>query len=270
VVAVSGKERADPARRARITWLGHSTVLVELDGTRLLTDPVLRDRVTHLRRTKPADAGMLYALDGVLVFHLHYDHLDYPSLERLGRSVPVVVPRGAGRLLRRRRFEQVVEVETGEEVRLGDLVVRATHADHEGGRGFLGTEVAALGYLIRGSHQIYFAGDTDLFEGMATLAPRLDLVLLPIWGWGPSLGPGHLDPRRAAEALRLLQPLLAVPIHWGTYAPLGFGRLQTAMLTDPVTEFRRHAAELAPEVEVRVLDLGGTLHLDAITGGYPS
>jgi L-ascorbate metabolism protein UlaG (beta-lactamase superfamily) len=270
VVAVSGKERADPARRARITWLGHSTVLVELDGTRLLTDPVLRDRVAHLRRTKPADSGMLYALDGVLVSHLHYDHLDYPSLERLGRSVPVVVPRGAGRLLRRRRFEQVVEVETGEEVRLGDLVVRATHADHEGGRGFLGTEVAALGYLIRGSHQIYFAGDTDLFEGMATLAPRLDLVLLPIWGWGPSLGPGHLDPRRAAEALRLLQPLLAVPIHWGTYAPLGFGRLQTAMLTDPVTEFRRHAAELAPEVEVRVLDLGGTLHLDAIAGGYPS
>jgi L-ascorbate metabolism protein UlaG (beta-lactamase superfamily) len=270
VVAVSGKERADPARRARITWLGHSTVLVELDGTRLLTDPVLRDRVTHLRRTKPADAGMLYALDGVLVSHLHYDHLDYPSLERLGRSVPVVVPRGAGRLLRRRRFEQVVEVETGEEVRLGDLVVRATHADHEGGRGFLGTEVAALGYLIRGSHQIYFAGDTDLFEGMATLAPRLDLVLLPIWGWGPSLGPGHLDPRRAAEALRLLQPLLAVPIHWGTYAPLGFGRLQTAMLTEPVTEFRRHAAELAPEVEVRVLNLGGTLHLDAIAGGYPS
>jgi L-ascorbate metabolism protein UlaG (beta-lactamase superfamily) len=270
VVAVSGKERADPARRARITWLGHSTVLVELDGTRLLTDPVLRDRVAHLRRTKPADAGMLYALDGILVSHLHYDHLDYPSLERLGRSVPVVVPRGAGRLLRRRRFEQVVEVETGEEVRLGDLVVRATHADHEGGRGFLGTEVAALGYLIRGSHQIYFAGDTDLFEGMATLAPRLDLVLLPIWGWGPSLGPGHLDPRRAAEALRLLQPLLAVPIHWGTYAPLGFGRLQTAMLTDPVTEFRRHAAELAPEVEVRVLDLGGTLHLDAIAGGYPS
>jgi L-ascorbate metabolism protein UlaG (beta-lactamase superfamily) len=264
------KESAGIARQARITWLGHSTVLVELDGTRLLTDPVLRDRVAHLRRTKPADAGMLFTLDGVLVSHLHYDHLDYPSLERLSRSVHVVVPRGAGRLLRRRRFEQVVEVEPGEEVWLGDLVVRATHADHEGGRGFLGTEVAALGYLIRGSHQIYFAGDTDLFEGMATLAPRLDLVLLPIWGWGPSLGPGHLDPRRAAEALRLLQPLLAVPIHWGTYAPLGFGRLQTAMLTDPVTEFRRHAAELAPEVEVRVLDLGGTLHLDAITGGYPS
>jgi L-ascorbate metabolism protein UlaG (beta-lactamase superfamily) len=264
------KESAGPERPARITWLGHSTVLVELDGTRVLTDPVLRDRVAHLRRTKPADAGMLYALDGILVSHLHYDHLDYPSLERLGRSVPVVVPRGAGRLLRRRRFEQVVEVETGEEVRIGGLVVRATHAEHEGGRGFLGTEVTALGYLIRGSQQIYFAGDTDLFEGMATLAPDLNIALVPIWGWGPSLGPGHLDPRRAAEALRLLRPRLAVPVHWGTYAPLGFGRLQTAMLTEPVTEFRRHAAELAPEVEVRVLNLGGTLHLDAIAGGYPS
>ena len=148
--------------------------------------------------------------------------------------------------------------------------MRATHADHEGGRGFLGTQVAALGYLIRGSHQIYFAGDTDLFERMATLAADLNIALVPIWGWGPSLGPGHLDPRRAAEALRLLRPRLAVPIHWGTYAPLGFGCLQIAMLTDPVTEFRRHAAELAPEVEVRVLDLGGTLHLDAIAGGYPS
>jgi L-ascorbate metabolism protein UlaG (beta-lactamase superfamily) len=267
VVAVSGKERVGPAHPARITWLGHSTVLVELDGTRVLTDPVLRDRVAHLRRTKPADAGILHALDGILISHLHYDHLDFPSLERLGRSVPVVVPRGAGGLLRRRHFEQVVEVETGQEIRLGDLVVRATPADHEGGRGFLGAEVAALGYLIRGSRQIYFAGDTDLFEGMATLAPDLDIALVPIWGWGPTLGPGHLDPRRAAEALRLLCPRLAVPIHWGTYAPLGFGRLQTALLADLVTEFRRHAAELAPEVEVRVLHLGGTLHLDAIPGG---
>ena len=252
------EEAADPAR---ITWLGHSTVLVELDGTRVLTDPVLRDRVAHLRRTKPADAGMLHSLDGILISHLHYDHLDFPSLERLGRSVPIVVPRGASGLLLRRGFEQVVEVETGEEVQLEDLVVRATRADHEGGRGLLGTEVAALGYLIRGSRQIYFAGDTDLFEGMATLAPGLDIALVPIWGWGPSLGPGHLDPRRAAEALRLLRPRLAVPIHWGTYYPLWPGSSRPAFLTSAIHEFRRYAEELAPSVELHVLPIGGSVEI---------
>jgi L-ascorbate metabolism protein UlaG (beta-lactamase superfamily) len=105
------KEPADPACPARITWLGHSTVLVELDGVRLLTDPMLCDRVTHLRRTTPADAGMLHALDGILVSHLHYDYLDLPSLELPGQSTPLVVPRGAATLLRRCRFERVIEVD---------------------------------------------------------------------------------------------------------------------------------------------------------------
>src|SRR5215218_6215168 len=143
MVGVSGKERADPARPARITWLGHSTVLVELEGTRVLTDPVLRNRVAHLRRTKPADAGMLYALDGILVSHLHYDHLDLPSLERLGRSVPVVVPRGAGGLLRRVASNRSSRSRLARRYGSEASFVRATHAEHEGGRGFLGTEVAA-------------------------------------------------------------------------------------------------------------------------------
>jgi L-ascorbate metabolism protein UlaG (beta-lactamase superfamily) len=204
---------------------------------------------------------MLHALDGILISHLHHDHLDLPSLKYLGRSIRVVVPRGAGKLLRRRRFERVVEVDTGEEVRIGGPVVRANHANHQGGRGFLGTEAAALGYLICGSRRIYFAGDTDLFEGMATLAPGLDIALVPIWGWGPSLGPGHLDPRRAAEALRLLRPRLAVPIHWGTYYPLQPGRSRPAFLTESVDEFRRYAAELAPSVELHVLPMGGSVEI---------
>jgi L-ascorbate metabolism protein UlaG (beta-lactamase superfamily) len=246
-------------------------VLLELDGVRLLTDPVLRNRVWHLRRQVPgADATKYADVDAVLVSHLHFDHLDLPSLKRLGRSVPLVVPRGGGSLLVRRGFRRVVEVEPGEEVRIGALTILATHAEHDGLRLPLlplGAKAPALGYVLRGSRRIYFAGDTDLFEGLVEIGRDLDVALLPIWGWGPSAGPGHLDPRRAAEALRLLRPLLAVPIHWGTYAPLGLGRVQSTLQSDPVKAFRREAAGIAPEVKVRVLGLGETLWLDTNIDG---
>jgi L-ascorbate metabolism protein UlaG (beta-lactamase superfamily) len=256
---------------AHLTWLGHSTVLIDLDGVRLLTDPVLRSRVAHLRRREQVDPAHYTNVDAVLVSHLHFDHLDPPSLERLGHGTQLVVPRGGGGLLRRRGFRRVVEVEAGEEIQIGALTVRSTYAKHNGTRlPFFGVSALTLGYTITGNCRIYFAGDTELFDGMAEIGRGLDVALVPIWGWGPTAGRGHLDPCRAAEALRLLRPLLAVPIHWGTYAPLGFGRLQTALLADPVTAFRRHAAELAPEVDVHVLDLGETLRLDAITCGDPS
>jgi L-ascorbate metabolism protein UlaG (beta-lactamase superfamily) len=230
----------------------------------LLTDPLLRNRVAHLRRWGRVDPAQYTNIDAVLVSHLHFDHLDLPSLERVGHRMPLLVPHGGGGLLKRRGFRRVVEVGAGEEIQIGALTVCPTHAEHNGSRLPFGAKASALGYIVTGSCRIYFAGDTDLFDGMTEIGRSLDVALVPIWGWGPSAGPGHLDPRRAAKALRLLQPLLVVPIHWGTYAPLGLGRLQTALLADPVREFRRHAAELTPEVKVHILDPGGTLQLDAI------
>jgi L-ascorbate metabolism protein UlaG (beta-lactamase superfamily) len=176
--------------------------------------------------------------------------------------VTVVLPRGAGALVSRRGFEDVAEVEAGEEVRVGAVSVRAVEAVHEASR-LLGRKAPALGYVLAGTKRIYFAGDTDLFPEMADLAPGLDVALVPIWGWGPSLGPGHLDPRRAAEALALLRPRIAVPIHWGTYYPVQSTRMSPPdYLTEPVETFRRAVAELAPDVEIRVLSVGGTLALD--------
>jgi len=170
------------------------------------------------------------------------------------------VPRGARPLLERRGFEGVVELGEGEAVSIGPLTVHGTHADHLARRFPLGAETPALGYLIQGSQRVYFAGDTDLFEGMRELAPDLDAALLPVDGWGPRLGPGHLDPQRAAEALRLLAPRVAVPIHWGTYRRLGLSR-DPATLREPAARFERFAAELAPEVEVRILAPGERLDL---------
>ncbi len=247
----------------RITWIGHSTVLVEMDGVRILTDPVLRARMTHLRRVAPVGPQAFRGIDAVLVSHVHFDHLDLPSLERLGRSRPIVVPRGAGALLRRRRFERIVEVEEGDELTIGGLTVLATHAEHQADRGPLGTKAPSLGYVVSGPSRVYFAGDTDLFPGMAELG-SLDVALVPIWGWGPAVGEGHLDPRKAAEALRLLRPAVAIPIHWGTYRPVHY--LNPAWLTEPAEQFARAAAELAPAVEIRILALGGSTELGTTIG----
>jgi L-ascorbate metabolism protein UlaG (beta-lactamase superfamily) len=246
----------------RITWVGHSTVLIELDGVRLLTDPVLRRRLAHLRRVGPkADPGALRDVDAVLVSHLHYDHLDVPSLLRVGRGAHVVIPAGSVMLLRRRGFSRITPLDVGEQLDVGGVTVAATEAEHSGKRNPFSLDRPAVGYLVTGSARIWFAGDTDLFDGMSALAPGLDVALLPIAGWGARLPPGHLDPRTAAEALHRLRPRVAVPIHWGTYRQLGLRRGDD-ILQAPAEAFARHAAELAPGVDVRVLPVGGTLELE--------
>ena len=229
-----------------VTWLGHSTVLLEVDGARLLTDPLLRRRAVHLRRSeRPAAVS---PVDGVLISHLHYDHLDIGSLRELGRHVPVVLPRGAARVLRWRGFVDVREVEAGDAVELGGTTVRVTPADHDPSWRPGTRPVAAVGYVAGG---VFFAGDTDLFAGMAAIAP-VDVALLPVAGWGPRLPPGHLNPERAAEALTLLRPRLAIPIHWGTFAPWR----APAGDDGPAQAFALAAAERAPAVEVRILRPG--------------
>jgi L-ascorbate metabolism protein UlaG (beta-lactamase superfamily) len=248
---------------ARVTWIGHGAALVELDGVRLLTDPLLRDRVAHLRRrVPPAPAAALRDIDAVLLTHLHRDHLDLPSLRQIGRAVPIVVPRGGGRLLLRRGFDAVREIAPGEEIELGALTVRATTARHHGGRGVVGARGPALGYVLEGSRRVYHAGDTDLFDGMREIgADGLDLALVPIWGWASRLGPGHLDPLRAAQALELLQPRRAVPIHWGTYTVGPAARPSPRYLRAPLEPFLKAAGELAPATIVVPLEPGESLEL---------
>src|SRR5262245_60256342 len=176
----------------RIRWLGHATVVIDVDGVRLVTDPVLRRRVMHLRRAASVEAPQV---DAVLLSHLHYDHLDVPSLAQIGIGTHVFVPLGGRKWLR--GFERVTEVEPGQEVNAGDVRIRVVDAHHDGRRRNMGPPVAAVGYVIDASTSIYFAGDTDLFDGMRELAP-IDVALLPVSGWGPKVEEGHMDPARAA------------------------------------------------------------------------
>jgi L-ascorbate metabolism protein UlaG (beta-lactamase superfamily) len=238
----------------RITWLGHSTTTIDLGGVRVVTDPVTRARVAHLRRAGQVPPSALSQVDLVLVSHVHRDHLDLPSLEQIGRDVTVVVPAGAGPLIARQGFRDVVEVEAGDVHEHRGVAVRATHAEHSGSRGPLGLNAPALGYLLERPRRIYFAGDTDLFPEMRDISGELEVALIPISGWGPRLPPGHLDPESAARALQLLRPRVAIPIHWGTYWPMP----RRSAPVRPAGEFVRQAARLAPEVEVRVLPVGGS------------
>ncbi len=240
----------------RIVFLGHATVLIESGGVRLLTDPVLRSRVAHLRRqTPPVDMSATAGLDAVLISHMHHDHLDVPSLRLIGRDTPLLAPPGAGAWLRRQRFETVTELAVGEVANFGALAVAAVEARHDGRR-VRGPRAEAIGFLVRGRRAIYFAGDTELFPGMSSLSPRLDIALLPVGGWGPTLGPGHMDPLDAARAVVLLQPRLAIPVHWGTLLTIGLARRHRPRLAEPAHLFAEHVARLAPDVEVRILAPG--------------
>ncbi len=247
---------------ARVAYLGHATVLIECGAVRLLTDPLLRDRVFHLRRqVAPVAAAATQALDAVLISHLHADHLDLASLHSLGPDTRLLVPVGAGAWLRSRGFSEVSELAAGESTSVGALGVSAVEARHDGRRRPLGGPRAeTIGYLVRGdSALIYFAGDTECFEGMAGLGEGLDVALLPVAGWGPTLGPGHMDALQAAQATRLLAPRIAIPIHWGTLLPLGLERRHRPRLGDPPQRFAEHAARLAPGTEVVILAPGEEL-----------
>ncbi len=217
---------------ASLTWLGHSTVLIEIATVRLLTDPILRNRVAHLRRIG-GPAIVPDRVDGVLISHAHHDHLDPPSLRLLGRSTPIVLPRGAGGMLRRRGFGNLTEIEAGEETEIGGVQIRATHAEHRPGRGPLAPRSPAVGYLVGGgaadrNHwRAYFAGDTDLFDDMESLAGRIDAALLPVAGWGRRVPAGHLTPERAAEAARRLTPTARDPDPLGN-PRRGLGQTQGA------------------------------------------
>ncbi len=245
-----------------VTYFGHATVAVDVGGTRLLTDPLLRGAIGPLRRLPPGPEAARRP-DAVLLSHRHSDHLDRRSLKSLGPGLRVLAPPDAARRLEEWGGFDVTAVQAGDSLEVDSATVTVTHAEH-GHSGPRSREpVQAVGYVIRGEgSEVYFAGDTDLFPGMADLAGSIDMALLPVWGWGPRLGSGHLDPERAAIAASLLRPRVAVPIHFGVLAPMGVRRLPLRYLRQPGRRFAERVAELAPEVEVRILEVGESLALD--------
>jgi len=245
-----------------LTYVGHATVDIRMDGAHLLTDPVLRNRIVHLKR-QVADTGVNGddIPDAVLVSHQHFDHLDLPSLRRFGKKVRIIAGPGSAGLLERKGFSRVEELPVGHSTSVGAVTVTAVPAEHDGRRRPMSKGGEAVGFIIAGSKQIYFAGDTDLYSGMDRISSQIDFALIPVWGWGHTLGEGHMDPDRAAEAVGLLKPEVAIPIHWGTLFPMVAGLFGRHHLTRPPRRFADQVAAGVPGVEVRVLEPGSSTSL---------
>jgi L-ascorbate metabolism protein UlaG (beta-lactamase superfamily) len=248
-----------------LRFVGHSTVLLELGGIRVLTDPFLRASLGPLERHGPLPSTeSLGRIDIVLISHDHPDHFDPASLRSIPGRPMAVVSRGLGAAAGQALGGEVAELIAGEQVVFGELAIRAVPAKHW--MTPRGRHVRPIGYVLDAGTPVYFAGDTGRFEAMRLLTDQVDVALLPVATWGPHLGPGHLGPRAAAEVVREMGPRVAVPIHWGTLYPRRLHRIWRAPLLEPGDRFAKHVADLAPTVDARVLRPGETTSIAAASG----
>jgi len=252
------RRKADSGLRA--TWLGHSTVLIEIDGLRVLTDPVWGPRASPLllagpKRFQPVPVALrqMPPVDLVVVSHDHYDHLDYPTIRALaGSEVPFVTSLGVGAHLEAWgiRPERITELDWWESYDLprGGLRVTAAPSQHFSGR-TLKTRNATLwsSFVVRSErHGVFFSGDTGLTTEYAAIRSRLgpfDLVMLEVGAWNAAWGDMHLGPDNALKAAALLQAGAFLPVHWGTF------RLAMHDWDQPVERL----LELGPTSAVRLL-----------------
>ena len=256
-------EHSGPSAPTKVTYLGHASLLIESGGETIVTDPVFSDRIGRFftKRTSPAKfrPEELRGVVGILISHAHHDHLDYPSLKRLGRTHPVVVPWGLAGPMRWRGFTDVRIGRPWEEVALGGWRVTAVPSRHFGGRlPFIYTS-GHQGYVLSGPSCIYFAGDTGLDEPMfAEIGRRfpLDLAILPIAGAVfPWFRRNHMNADDALLAFRSSGARRMLPMHFETF-PASF-----EPAGEPRDRLVRGASRMGVEGRVSTLSEGASLYV---------
>lgn len=225
-----------PASGLRVTWFGHATVLIEIDGHRVLVDPVFSERVSPSQRVgprrfhaPPMPLHIMPRLDAIVLTHDHYDHLDMIAVGTLMRSVtqervPFVTALGVGAHLERWGVvaSRIIELDWWETTRVGGLTIAAGSARHFSGRGLTGGDrtLWASWSIVGPTHRVFHSGDTGPFDGIADNGRRygpFDLTMIKVGAYGPTWPDIHLTPEQAVRAHTLVGGKVLLPIHWGTF-----------------------------------------------------
>jgi L-ascorbate metabolism protein UlaG (beta-lactamase superfamily) len=254
----------------KITYIGHATLLLELGGAKILTDPNFDPKLGRLlpRVSAPGIAlEKLPQLDAILLTHAHADHLSFASLARLPREIPLFAPPVIARWLRKLGHANAIEHAAGDSVRVGDVTIHAAGATHRGNRyGIDRWRSAANMYLLDAGESIFFAGDTALVADTHRLVERilwehgreLELALLPIgyapW-WKPGFRRGHLTHEDALTLFERLRARMFIPYHWGTF------RHVTATAHDAIDRLRTRLVSHHLNASVRIIEPGEALEI---------
>jgi L-ascorbate metabolism protein UlaG (beta-lactamase superfamily) len=273
---ITGSPRAVelvPSQDLGVTFIGHSSFMLQLGGKNILIDPVFSTRLVVLRRQRRP--GLLVeelpAIDIVFLTHAHMDHLDMSSLRQViratrrltGRTPEVVVPKGVEDLVSKLGFSQVHGLSWWEQLDLQGLSVTMTPCRHWGARIFRDTHRGYGGYVIQSkNHSVYHSGDTAYFDGFHEIGARLhpQVALLPVGAYFPdSYRSVHTSPEEAVQAFHDLGASQMIPMHYGTF------RLGREPMDEPLKRLKAETTRLKMNGQLKILEEGETMHLCAAT-----
>jgi L-ascorbate metabolism protein UlaG (beta-lactamase superfamily) len=242
-----------------ITWLGHASFLVQLEGTNILIDPNWALWLGPMKRMRHPSlyAHDLPPIDLVLITHAHFDHLHLPSLRRIAEGQQIIVPRGVGSIVKKLDFGSIVELDTWESTGFHDLRITLTPARHWGARMIHDTHRQFGGFLMESmTRTVFHCGDSALFDGFTEIGERaeIDVALMPIGAYEPPSGrPVHMNPEESLDAFEMLKAAAMVPMHHETFP------LSGEPMFEPIQRLRAAAEQRGLMDKMHILKEGDSL-----------